>query len=174
MATVRRIAPEDRTVFNEAQIAASLRPGVPCHPDLVPDLDGLTLDFPETPEKDHAWGWLATYDDGSHLWEYEGGIWTHVFADIEKERVVRFRLFPFWEHLQVHTVVLNPQDGQRLIFFRRFAQDVNPQTGQQTGEVRQYTCVGWQRTVHGVNVPVYAFFLNDGRCLLTEDQNVVI
>jgi hypothetical protein len=171
----RQVLDRQRTLpMTTAQVVQSLAPGgAPLHPDVPYELDGVPLPMPAAPEKDHAWGWLVTYRDGSYLWEYEEGKWSHAFADIESQDVVRFRLIPFRAGLPVHCVALNPDAGERLIFFRRYATDQSPVNDQVTGQ-RQYTVVGWQRTVQGENVKTFAFFLEDGRCFLTSNENVII
>lgn len=122
------------------------------------------------------WLWRAHYRDGGVLEEYPDDDVDHGFADIALAECVALELVPQRDHLQTHIVKLTPEDGQRLIFFRRriaaaCANQVVDEEGNILLETREtITCLGWQRTVEGRNVAAYTFYFPDGTSLVTDQH----
>jgi hypothetical protein len=101
--------------------------------------------------------WVAVYSDGSTLSQYNGDGSENKYADIDRPRLVEFRLmeierldeqerpvfFDGRPHVLRHALILDP--GQRLIYRRRTQIQVS-------GKTRVFHLVGWQMTVEGHNV----------------------
>lgn len=122
------------------------------------------FDFPD------LWTWVALYDDGSRLFEYdETG--SHGFTEVDLSRLRVFLLVPTQPGFSTHHVQIAPSKGQRPIFFRRRS----IQLAQDGSEVEKKTvhCLGSQSTVQGVNVASYLFLFEDGSSLLTDDYQAV-
>lgn len=130
------------------------------------------------PSNEH-WLWIAHYRDGSILEEYPDEGEDHAFKDINLDECVAFQLVPQYAHLGVHIVKLTPEDGQRLIFFRRriasAASDVAlDENGDYILSTREtITCIGWQRTIEGKNVSAYTFYFADGTSLVTDQHQPI-
>jgi len=98
--------------------------------------------------------WKAIYGDGTSLSQYNADGSKNGYRDIDRSKLVCFAL------LQVNSdkpiVVLHLSLGQRLIYRRRVAQNVN------TGEKTAVYLAGWQETVQGRNVQMICFVFEDG------------
>lgn len=154
--------------------------------ELSPDLRPLTERTTDT------WTWTAFYRDGTVLEEY-GSDGDHGFGEIDLRRLWQFQASHVDGSGRAYGVTIDPDKGQRPIFFRRRASD---STQGQPGYTIM-TCVGRQETVwassrcrrcgavqtapcvpecpvrgtRGRNVSVYVFFDDNGRVLIADTPN---
>lgn len=89
-----------------------------------------------------AWTWIARYEDGSTLGEYEVD-GDHGFAEIDLTRIRTLELHPVRPDLPSFAVLIDPSKDQRPIFFRRRAS--NSMLGDPG--FHMYTALGRQDTV---------------------------
>ncbi len=112
--------------------------------------------------------WVAHYNDGDLLTEYErDSDEVHGFRDVDLDRLKLLTLEPKIDGRPHIGVLMNEQHADmRPIFFRRRRERLA------NGSKETIHCIGWQRTVHGVNVKTYAWIFEDGSILLS-DEDVV-
>lgn len=94
--------------------------------------------------------WLAQYNDGSSLPQFNPDGSENNYADIDRQRLAAFSIVK--DNAPAIVVHLDP--GQRLIYRRRVAKHGN---GQETVVL----LVGWQATVNGRNVQSIAYVYPD-------------
>lgn len=107
--------------------------------------------------------WRAHYNDGTVLDE-EG----HGFADVDQNKLTAFELIPNVPGRNGYVLKCTPEI--RPIFFRRRTLTVSMQSGKEIGRSCIH-CLGWQKTVKGVNVASYTFIFEDGSVVVTDDFN---
>jgi len=96
--------------------------------------------------------WVAQYNDGSELSQYNADGSENKYANIDRERLLTFGLFDNSGDLKL-AIHLDP--GQRLIYRRR----VEHRTGHQPITVYM---AGWQQTIAGQNVQSIQYLFPDG------------
>lgn len=118
------------------------------------------------------WHWRAHYseDGSSYLDEYDADGTQHGFAEVDIARVVVFELRPVSPGLPPVLVKIGRQS--RPIFWRTHITSVNPQTGEQVGQMT-ITVAGWQRTVNGRNVQSLTACYPNGAILCVDDRSKI-
>lgn len=121
--------------------------------------------------------WEAVYEDGTTLPEVgrdgvSGEVVKHGFAEVDLARCSAFVLHSVVPECRDILVKIDAASGQRPIFFRRYQAEYDFETGE-TRRLEPIHCIGWQRTVHGVNVSHYTFIFPDGSLLLSDEHNAV-
>lgn len=95
--------------------------------------------------------WIARYNDGEILPQYNEDGSENKYADIDRGRLTEFALV---DNSNEPVFALHLDPGQRLIYRRR----VEMRTG--VGEFTVYL-VGWQMTVGGQNIQSIAYISED-------------
>jgi hypothetical protein len=142
----------------------SVVPGIPAGVVAV-DASGLARSA-------DAWTWVVEYADGTELRECGPDGVDHGFAEVDHGRVSRLVLLPIREGLVPHVVAVDSDAGERLIFFRRRTVRTDPVTDESAYEATVH-CVGFQKTVRGVNFQAFTFLFDDGSVVVAADRNAV-
>lgn len=95
--------------------------------------------------------WIARYNDGDILPQYNEDGSENKYADIDRGRLTEFALF---DDLDQPVFALHLDPGQRLIYRRRVWQPAG-------GDNFVVYMVGWQMTVGGQNVQSIAYISED-------------
>lgn len=116
--------------------------------------------------------WVAYYDDGTHLRQYDDAGIESKYADIDRSRLTSFALYDGGRvdgvDISGNPVVgsyltaskkllhLHLESGQRLIYRRRVEQSV--------GTEIPNVCymIGWQQLIKGENVQAICYVFEDG------------
>ena len=122
---------------------------------------------------EHAYTFLATFEDGTVIAEYEDGEHTHAFqAVLDKHRTiptVNLILEPTKPEIG-KAVILGPIWGPWTpVFFRRNFIPV----GDDVAAPDPVTCIGWKKKYAGMVVESLIFVFSDGSILHTDDRNSV-
>jgi len=118
------------------------------------------------------WSWVATYTDATQVAEYDADGREHAFREVDLPRVASVALVPTVEGLPLHVVHLQPDLGQRPIFFRRRQRLLDLATGEE-GATATIHVLGWQQTVGSANVKSLTYFFEDGSSLQSSDDQAV-
>ncbi|MGZ6347938.1 MAG: hypothetical protein ACXWQ8_00290 [Ktedonobacterales bacterium] len=113
--------------------------------------------------------WVAVYEDGSECREVEDDGTEHNFSHVDVGRVRFFVLLPLRDGLRAHVLRIDSAD-QRPIFLRRTSMELSPE-GETLGQKRIH-CLGWQKTISGVNVKAFTWIFEDGSLLVTDNDDV--
>ena len=118
--------------------------------------------------------WRAVYDDGTFIDEMEPNGTEHAFKEIDFKKLKVFQLIN-QQNIAICQVHIN--GDKRLIFTRRnilitgrrmvLQGDVKVPIG--INSHQKVIILGWQRTVHGVNVKSIFYLLPDGRIEMDDD-----
>jgi hypothetical protein len=117
------------------------------------------------------WLWRAHYTDGTMLDEHEGDK-IHGWKDVDLDRLAAFELVPQdvdGEYSILPQPLLKVTPTMRPIFFRRNVVIVDPHTYEEKDRII-LPCLGWQKTVEGVNVKSFTFYYEDGSIVVTDDD----
>lgn len=118
--------------------------------------------------------WRVVYNDGTSLDEKESNGTEHAFKEIDMNRIELFQLIN-QQGIAVCQVHIN--GDKRLIFARRNIITTGGRVLQQGDAkvqipIKSHQIViilGWQRTVHGVNVKCIFYLLPDGRIEMDDE-----
>lgn len=121
-----------------------------------------------------GWTWRVHYSDNTMFDEVDPDGTTHGFKEVDLPRVAIVEWIPVGEGLAGHIVKIDSLSGMRPILFRRRTRIINPNVeGDEGTEGPVIHCIGWQKTVQGVNVASYCFLFDDGSSLTTDDYQAV-
>lgn len=117
------------------------------------------------------WLWRVIYnDDGTDcLDEHEADGTPHTYAEIDQSRLKAFMLLPQIDGLPIHALHLSLD--MRLIWYRKHAIDWN---GPNAGEHRTVCCLGYQKTIRGVNVQSILAVYPNGATLHVDDESLIV
>jgi hypothetical protein len=118
------------------------------------------------------WNWRAHYNDGTKLDEWENNT-EHGWKDVDLDRLVAFELIPDYDCLHLPRPTLSITPTMRPIFFRRNRVEIDPNGGNEVGRI-VVPCLGWQKTIEGVNVKSFTFYFEDGSVVVTDDDKDVV
>lgn len=97
--------------------------------------------------------WVAYYNDGTHLRQYDDDGAENKYADIDRSKLDSFALYDRPATRKLLHLHLEPD--QRLIYRRRVEKTVGADT-----DVVCYM-IGWQQTIAGENVQSIAYVFDD-------------
>ena len=96
--------------------------------------------------------WVAEYNDGSHMNQYNGDGSENKYIDIDRDKLSKFIILknnnPF--------LILNLTPNKKLIYRKRVAQSLL------TNSKQEVHLVGWQETINGKNIQNISFLFDDG------------
>lgn len=117
--------------------------------------------------------WIAIYDDGSELSQYNEDGSENLFGDIDQDRLIRFKLESYNKCLSVDliegTFRIGTEDirfdgfdgaDYRLIFFRRTRQDFGKSV-----KTTITPHIGWQTNINGKNYQRIMAISEEGQIL---------
>ncbi len=99
--------------------------------------------------------WVAVYNDGSILRQFNDDGTENRYGDIDRKRLSEFHLVARDEDRIVLAYALEP--GQRLIYRKRYS--MSGITGEKNWVIY---IVGWQQTINGKNIQNVSFIFPDG------------
>ena len=104
--------------------------------------------------------WVAYYEEGNWLRQYDDDGTEHSYRDIDRNRVTSFALYdgPPATRKILHLHLL---EGQRLIYRRRVELPSNTVV----------YLVGWQKTINGENVQSIAYVFPEGEVIMAGKWN---
>lgn len=108
--------------------------------------------------------WVAIYDDGTKLHQYNGNE-VNKYEDINRDKLVGFALYKNDEPL----LLVDFEEGQRLVYRRRNFMRFD-------GSKSSVFLVGRQQTIDGKNIQSIACVFDDGSIRMInkwDDQNVL-
>lgn len=112
--------------------------------------------------------WIAVYADGTKLYQFDDKGNEYKYADIDREKLVRFDIVSKEEKRIIYSMYL--REGQRLIFRRRTLKPLD-----QRKPTVVIFLVGWQMTIptpSGMkNVTAINYFHPDGSIALDGDRD---
>lgn len=104
--------------------------------------------------------WIAVYEDGTNLRQFDENGHEARYSDIERERLTEFHLVNKDDEARtIFALALDP--GQRLIYRRRVATSGNNEPKW------TITMVGWQQTINGQNVQSISWIFPEGGIIQT-------
>jgi hypothetical protein len=117
------------------------------------------------PQTQYRYFWIAEYDDGTIIEQFEGGKEQSV-ARLDFQRVKRLRLLPQREGLPEFDLRVNTEINERGIKF--WQKSASPGMGMV--DIREV--LGIQKTVGGRNVKFFVLACADGRIIISSNDNV--
>ncbi len=97
--------------------------------------------------------WVAYYNDGTHLCQYDDDGTENKYADIDRSKLDSFALYDRPATRKLFHLHIEP--GQRLIYRRRVEKIVG-------GPEQVCYMIGWQQTVGEQNIQSIAYVFEDG------------
>jgi hypothetical protein len=120
---------------------------------------------------EHAYTFLATFEDGTVISEYDGDTQKHAFQAVLDKRygteLTNLMLMP--TNPEKPPIIMGPKWGPWTpVFFRRNFVSVG-----EGASVDPVTCIGWKKKYAGMVVESLMFVFSDGSILHTDDRNSV-